>query len=232
MPDIPQDQLRLMVIQGLVSDILLALESRHVFEAIGEHAALVDASTYKPTFATFQYYAMHQFVLAISRLYDQPRGYPLQSAHGVLKFLREQADQLQIQQPIFLEQSMQRLRSWFDPVRSARGPAQTIAAVDVLAGRLPREAENAALGAVRTLRDKRIAHPEHIAVELLPSVTFQDAETLLKIPLEILAVCGAYLNTAFVDNEGAFIMETDAQRPAHSTRRVLRALGITPATPH
>jgi len=42
----------------------------------------------------------------------------------------------------------------------------------------------------------RIGHPERIAVELLPTMTFQDTETLLRIPLKVLAVCGVYLGIA------------------------------------
>jgi hypothetical protein len=224
-----QQQLRSMVADGLASDIFRAIESRHLFEAIGEHAERVNESSYRPTFAALQWYASDQFALAITRLLErQNRSYPLQSAHGVLEFLRLHASEITIQEPVFLMQSMQRLRTWFGTVESTSGAEQTAAAVEILAGRLPRHEENVALRSLRALRDKRIAHPERLSVESLPGTTFQDAETLLKIPMEVLAVCSAYLGIAYVDSYGAFMMDSDAKRPANATRRLLRDIGVAP----
>ena len=52
---------------------------------------------------------------------------------------------------------------------------------------------------------------------------------MLKIPIEALAVCGAYLSTAYVDDQGHLFIETEIQTAANATRRLLREIGIVPS---
>jgi hypothetical protein len=221
-----RDELFTMVHSGPNADIFLALQARHIFGAIGEHAEQINASSYRPVFAVLQSYASDIFVLAVTRLLEREKNYPLRSVHGVLEFLRVHASEIPLKEPVFVIQALLRLGYESD---AFGGAGQTAAVVGVLLGRLPHYADNVALDALRTLRDKRIAHPERLEAESLPTTTWEDAETLLKIPIEALAVCGAYLSTGYVDNEGHLFMDSDAQMAANSIRRLLGEIGILPS---
>lgn len=220
-----RNELLTMVNEGPFADIFLALQARHIFVAIGEHAERINASSFQPVFATLQTYASDGFVLAITRLLEREKsGFPLQSAHGVLKFLKAHASEIPLMQPALLRQAIERLGYQSDAF--GEGESQTAAVVDALLGRLPRASENTALDTLKTLRDKRIAHPERRKAESLPATTWENAEALLKIPIEALAVCGAYLSIAFVDSEGRLTTNSDAQTAAIAMRRLLRQSGI------
>jgi hypothetical protein len=169
-----------------------ALQARHIFVTIGEHAERINASSFQPVFATFQAYA----------------------------------SEIPLREPVFLEQALARLGCRLDAFGEA---SRTADVVDLLLRRLPHYSENAALNALRTLREKRIAHPERLEANSLPTTTWENAETLLKIPIEALAVCGAYLSYAYVDDQGRLFMDTDVRTAATATRRLLRETGIVPS---
>ncbi len=218
------NEFSVMVNAGPQTDLFFALQARQMFIVIGEHADAINASTFQPVFATLQAYASDSFVLAVNRLLEREKTYPLQSIHGVLSFLRAHSSELPIREPAFLEQALTRLG--YRAGAFGGGSEQTAAVAEALLERLPQASENVALDALKTLRDKRIAHPERVKAEFLPTTTWESAGTLLKIPTEALAVCGAYLSIAFVDSDGHSFAESDARVAAFSTHRLLRQSGI------
>jgi hypothetical protein len=217
-----RSEFKRMVMEGIHADLFLALESRHLFEEIGTHAEQINASSFMPVFAVLQGYASTNFILAITRLLERAGNrYALQSVEGTLTYLKAHQDSIPLAQPIWLEQVAERFGY---PSAFASTP---YALIDMLLQRLPHHEENDALDKLKRLRDKRIAHPEQIAADSIAPATWESAVTLLKIPREALAVCGAYLSTGYVDNLGALLMESEAQRAASATRRTLRELKIT-----
>jgi hypothetical protein len=135
-------------------------------------------------------------------------------------FLRDNAQVIRARQPQWIQQSMKRLGAWND-VAHEPGPEQTRAVVDALLSRLPHHTNCAALNALKELRDKRIAHPERAKPEGLPTTSWSEALKLLDMPLEALGVCGAYTSTAYVDDNGKYMMDADAARAGNATRRLL-----------
>ena len=103
------DDLTGILRNGLASDIFLAMQARNIFVKIGEHADQVNASSFQPVFATLQGYASDAFVLAITRLLDRERNYPLQSAHGALVFLKVHASEIPPKQTGIVQQALVRL---------------------------------------------------------------------------------------------------------------------------
>lgn len=214
-------ELSTLVADGVSADIYLAMEAHGIFRTIGERVAEADASTFQPMLVALQAYASGEFVLAVTRLLErQGQNYELHSVHGVLMHLRNNADRIPLIQPIFVQQSMVRLGVW-GAMSHEPGVAQTQAVVDALIARLPHHTNNEALKALKALRDKRIAHPERGRAEALPTTTWPEALKLLEIPVEALAVCGAYTNVAYVDDRGRYLMNVDAARAGVATRRVL-----------
>ena len=165
--------------------------------------------------------ASAEFVLAVTRLLErQGKQYELHSVHGVLMFLNDNAQDITVQQPYWIQQSMERLGMW-TRVPHEPGVGQTHAVVDALLSRLPDHNNSEALKALKELRDKRIAHPERATPEGIPTTTWAEALKLLEIPVVALGVCGAYTSTAYVDDQGRFMMDADAARAGNATRRLL-----------
>jgi hypothetical protein len=222
-------ELNRLVIEGISTDIYLALEAHGIFRTIGERIPAANASTYQPMLVALQAYASAEFVLAVTRLLERQRSYELHSVHGVLTFLRDNAQDIPVQQPIFIEQSMQRLGVW-DSIPAEAGIEQTCAVVEALVLMLPHYAESASLNALKSLRDKRIAHPERSKPTGLPTTSWEEALKLLEVPREALAVCGAYTNVAYVDSTGRLMTDGDAARAGAATRRILE-LSVLPSSP-
>ena len=219
----PAQELVRLVSDGISTDIYLAHEAHGIFRTIGERAPSATASTYQPMLVALQAYASAEFVLAVTRLLERERGkYELHSVHGVLMFLRDNAQVIRARQPLWIQQSMRRLGAW-NEVPHEPGREQTRAVVDALLSRLPHHTNNAALNALKELRDKRIAHPERAKPEGLPTTSWSEALKLLDMPLEALGVCGAYTSTAYVDDNGKYMMDADAARAGSATRRLLVA---------
>jgi hypothetical protein len=207
--------------EGVQTDIYLAHESHGVVKTIGERVAAANASTYQPALLALQSYATAIFILSVTALLEREGStYKLHSVHGALKYLHDNAADIPLKEPVFLEQSMQRLGAW-NSVPQAAGVAQTQAVVNVLITKLPHHTNNTALKALKEQRDKRIAHPERIDANALATTTWDEALKLLDIPSEALAVCGAYTSTAYVDNNGKLFAEGDAAFAAAATRRIL-----------
>jgi hypothetical protein len=218
----PREELKSMVSTGPASDIFKAEQALNLSAAVGESADAVNASTFSQLFSTVQAYATEQFVLAVNRLLEPQKRYSLLSLPGVLAFFGEHAADLTLEQPTFLEQAMDRLGLWTDEIRAATGPDQTRAVVSALQSQLPPANQNAALDALKTLRDKRIAHPEKVAAEAIPRTTWDEAEKLLVMPRQAVAVCGAYYSMAYTDNDGRYFMTTDADTAGYAMRRLFK----------
>jgi hypothetical protein len=221
-----REELKSMVTTGPASDIYKAEQALKLSAVVGESADAVNVSTFSHLFSTVQGYATEQFVLAINRLLEPQKRYALLSLPGVLAFLGEHAADLPLEQPTFLEQAMKRQGLWSDEIRSATGPDQTKAVADALQSKLPVATQNAALNALKALRDKRIAHPENISAEAIPRTTWEEAEKLLVMPRQAVSVCGAYFSMAYTDNEGRYFMTTDAGTAGYAMRRLFKELGI------
>jgi hypothetical protein len=206
---------------GVQTDIYLALESHGIVKTIGERVKAANASTFQPALLALQAYASAVFILSVTALLEREGPtYKLHSVHGVVKYLRDNAANIPLKEPAFLEQSMRRLGAW-DSVPHEPGVAQTHAVVDVLIAKLPHHTNNAALRAMKDQRDKRIAHPERIDANSLATTTWDEALKLLNVPKEALAVCGAFTSTAYVDDKGKLFAEGDAAFAAAATRSIL-----------
>ena len=102
----------------------------------------------------------------------------------------------------------------------------TVVAMSALRSKMPTPDSNPALNALKALRDKRLAHPEHIEAEAIPKTAWEPAEKLIETAQSMMAVLGCITSTIYSDNDGEYFMSTDAQRASMATRRLLVKLGI------
>jgi len=162
-----------MLTKGPQQDIFRADEAHAIVQRIGEHAEAVTASMYVPTFVALQQYSIEQFVLAITRLFDAPKkNYPLRSLPAIVQSVIEHADTLPIKEPAFLQTALTHLAPHIEGFDPSKGGASTLVAMGIVQARLPTPDTSPAVEALKALRDKRLAHPEHIEAESIPKTAW------------------------------------------------------------
>jgi hypothetical protein len=228
-----KDDLNTILTEGVSTDIFKADQALAIVSAIGEHADAVNESTFSNTFVTLQAYGIEQFVLAVTRLYDRIGGYELRNVPAALRFVEANAPSLTIEQPINLKREMQRIGAWTGAMDQLAGADLTAAVCAQLQPLVPTLNTYPALVALKAIRDKRLAHAENIPGTSIPRTTWEEAEKLLIPAKNIGAVLAqAYTSTAYTDEDGRYIADSDASRAAISVQRLLRKVGITPAVAH
>lgn len=226
MPQSPELELREMIERGPLNDIFRADESRAIVEIVGANATAINASTFAPTFVALQSYAIEQFVMAITRMFDQPsKKYQLRSLPAIIAYVAKHGAALPIRLPTTVATALERLGSNVN--------ATTISTQQLMTElnlRLPTSSNNAALEALKTLRDKRLAHAEHI--DEIGATQWQLAEALLQTAKLLLGALGGVSNEEFLDSNGDYMPSADAGRAAFCTRRVLRTFDIGEPFPY
>ncbi|GJL78311.1 MAG: hypothetical protein NPINA01_13000 [Nitrospinaceae bacterium] len=225
--ELPKDKLMDLVKEGPVSDIFRAEQALSLFNTIGDVSKEVNDSTYGEVFATFQSLCIDRFVLSISKLYEKPKDFPLRSVPGVLNFLKENAEQLEIIDSYRLDNQMTRLGTDISKLIKLDAKEKTIYVADRLLSKKPKGMKKT-LDPLVKLRNKHIAHPEVIDVESLLRTTWDAAETLLQYPKDVVgAISDGYLNISYVVDSGEYVLSSDASRVGRGVKRMLAELGIS-----
>jgi hypothetical protein len=212
-------------------DIFRADEARALVETIGTYATAVDASTFGPTFVALQTYAIDEFVLAVTRLFEKPKkNYPLRSLPAIVEHVLANAESLPVREPFFLGEALGHLGV---PISGPEtNSATTRSAMRTLRSLMPSPETHPALEALKLLRDKRLAHPEHVAVESIPKTAWAPADELLRTGQLMLGALGSLTSAGYIDDVGNYFLTSDAQRASVSTHRLFRKLGIAPPLPY
>jgi hypothetical protein len=215
-----------MLTRGPVADISRADEARSIVQAIGDNADAVNASTFSPALVAMQAYAIEQFVLAITRLFEKPsRRFQLRSLPAIVTYAIAREQELPLLEPVIFWSDLKHLGftiAGSDLVATAR---QRIG-MSALQTMIPSSDRDPSLDALKALRDKRLAHPEHVSAEDIPLTTWEPIEKALATAKLIVGVLGAFTGTAYVDNAGEYLLSSDAARAGFATRRLLREIGI------
>lgn len=222
-----QEKLNLLVKEGPAADIFRAEQALSILKATGEAAEEINKNNYGEVFSTFQAFCIDQFILSTSKLYETPRGYPLKSIPAVLEFLKENAHHLDITEPYLLNKQLSRLNIFCPEFDKLDLVEKTLFIHRKLLGLLPSIRNNEALAAIKTLRDKKVAHPEDISIETLQKTTWAMAEELLQYPKDVLGVIGdGYLSTVYMLDNGEYMLSNDAKRVGRGVKRLLTNMGI------
>ena len=112
------------------------------------------------------------------------------------------------------------------------GSESTLTAMGVLRSMMPSAKTDRALDALKGLRDKWLAHPEHIALEGIPKTTWAPADKLLRTGQLMVGALDSLTSTVYLDNAGSYLLTGDARRASVSTHRLLRKLKIAPPVPY
>lgn len=226
MIDDPVKRLKEMVSSGPVEFIFEAEQSLSLIEACGSNQDFLQKHNFGELFGTIQGLAINQFVLSVTKLFEKPSArYPNVGVPSILEFIEQNADRLELQNPKLARQGLEILRLGTSAFDSADSSAQKNAViVQHLRDQIPNIENHAALRALKTLRDKKIAHPEDIDLTAIEKTTWEEGEKLLVLPRGVVGVIGdAYLSTAYWDNKGNYFLSIDGSRVGRAMQRLIKA---------
>ncbi len=220
-------ELKRLVQEGPVTQIIRAEQAISILNVTGAVADQINKKNYGEVISTFQNLCIDQFVLSITKLYEIPREYALNSIPSVLDYFDNNKENLEITEPYSLEQQLMRLGLDLAGFEKLTNAEQNTIIYNELSRRSPSLQDNEALAALKTMRDKKIAHPEDINVQSLEKATWQAAEDLLQYPKDVVGVLGdGYLSTVYMLEDGEYLLTSDATRVGRGMKRMLKDLGI------
>lgn len=222
----PVNRLDQMVKNGPVEYIFEAEQSLSLIEACGSNQEFLLKHNFGELFGTIQGLAVNQFVLAVTKIYEKPnKRYPNLSIHSLLEFVEQNSVQLNFLEPQLARHGLQLLgqeTSDFEAADTAAKKSTVIART--LRKAIPDVESNEALRAVKKLRDKKIAHSEDVALNMIEKTTWKQAEQLLVLPRGIVGLIGdAYLATVYWDDKGDYLGSMDGSRIGRSLTRLIKA---------
>ena len=230
----PKSKLNDIVSVGIAIDLYHVEEVLSLDEFVGREADRINAATFGRFFGSLQVILGRFLILQAARIFEQynPR-YPIRSIPAGVKLLRAHSDQLVIEQREGLIRSLVRLGAPHLQLKSLSDPDLTRFTAEFFDRRLsdcyPEGIDNArAVLALKTVRDKKIAHPEAISSEHLPKSTFADIDQLASFAKAFIGAVGfGYLNIAYEDDGGHFL-SFDAKKSTVSLRRLLQKANVLP----
>ena len=174
-----------------------------ILNTTGALAKEINANNYGEVISTFQTFCVDQFILSISKLYERLGRFQLKSIPAVLQYFEQNSEYLEITEPHLLNQQLTRLDLQIPDFVNQDKNTKNLMVHHKLTNHLPDINSNDALSTLKTIRDKKIAHPEDISAESLPGITWGEAEQLLIAPKDIMGIIGdGYLSTVYMLDDG------------------------------
>jgi len=82
--------------------------------------------------------------------------------------------------------------------------------------------------AIKTIRDKVIAHHELVDVATLPTATYAEIDELIEFAKNFVAMVGrAYTSVVYDGADGRYSLTSDAERSTVCLKRLLSAAGVS-----
>jgi hypothetical protein len=233
------EELRDILDGGIGPDIYLAERARELHKAVGIAADAVNEAGLGELFGAVQNAAVGELTLSIAKLFERPSAsYSIRSIPAAIALLSKKADGLRPIQCLSSLTDFARARLDVDILRALSGEQFTRALGRILKSSCPDPKKagtcdlSRALDALRTSRDKAIAHNESVNRDGLPKTKWSEAEALLQYARHVGAgLAMAYLGSAWTDDTGYFIRSGDARVAGSQLRRLLKAANISPKAP-
>jgi hypothetical protein len=219
---------------GLASDIFRAERAIALLRVSGTRADEINngKGNFGELFGAFQTALTTEATLAVARLYDRPSPrYPTRCLVGVLNFLCEHNDELPpIREPhqlglaLLVMNPPEALLSLAKDGAAAFGRDFAAFALEILSA----SARGENIARLKQLRDKSLAHNEHVAA--IDAPTWNSLIDLVDLAKQVVGILGwAYFSTAYTIN-GEYLMSEDAQRASYALNRLLNVLYVPGAT--
>lgn len=231
---ISRQDLEAIIQDGLASDIFRAERAIALLQVSGTRADEINSGNgnFGELFGAFQAALTTEATLAIARLYDRPsQRHPTRCLAGVLDFLAEHNDELpKIREPHQLGLSLLTMNPPTELLEIVNDGSAAFGTAFATFGRellsIPERREN--IDRLKILRDKSLAHNEHVAT--IDAPTWNALIDLIELAKQVVGIFGwAYFSTAYTIN-GEYIMSEDARRASRALARLLDRLYVPAAT--
>ena len=199
----PRDTFDAIIAKGVAIDIFQAEEALAIDKLIGNEADRINEATFGAFFGSLQVILGRYLILAVNRVFERENSrFQIRSIPAAIKFLQDNAGELQIVQKPGLIRSLKRLGCNAPEIETLSDTDLTLFTADFFSQTLPKPKLNDSGGpfdesllALKAVRDKSIAHHEVVDLNEFPKATYGDIGELIKYAKGFLSAVGfGYLN--------------------------------------
>lgn len=229
-------ELRCAAVAGLIFRVERALA---VNRQIGVTADAINKANFGDLFASLQGALTEVAILNTVKLFDRStRRHPIESLPALAEHIYARRTRLRMRDRNRTIQFLAEEGVDADALKLSEDIALTDLLVARLRGMFPDAKrptllrQDIVLRGLKAQRDKVIAHSEVIAGDVLPAATLEGLTVLVDLAKRQLGVIAwAYLNTAYVVDDGEYVLTSDAERGASAMRRLLQAAALEVGQP-
>ena len=213
-----------LITGGVAITVFQAEEAMRLEDLVGREALRINAAGFGAFFGSLQVILRRYIILTAAQLFEEPsQRYVVQSVPAAIRFLDDHADALVVEQGRGLLRSLSRLGAPVQDVEEASDPELTR-----FVARFFRRSR-VDVTALKTLRNKVVAHSEAVPLEDLPKPTDAEIEQAVALARSFVgAVALGYLSIGYEDDRGSSSISSDAQRATTSLRRLLQRADVLP----
>lgn len=226
--DEPKATLLDIVRYGISEDLYHLEEAISLNDYISNNATDINKATFGCFFGSLQIIIGRFLVLQTARIFEPINSrYTIRSINTAISILEKYATALNIEQRIGMIHSLVRCGCNADELTRLddTGLTRYIAHYfkSILTESNPEGSSIAdSLIAIKTLRDKTIAHPESVCTSTLPTATLEEVDVLVRLAKQFVGIIGwGYLSIAYEDESGHYYMTSDAKRSTSCLQRLL-----------
>jgi hypothetical protein len=211
---------------GVVHDIFEAEETLAILMFTGQNAKAINEATFGAFFGELQRILGQTLQLSVARMFEREKTYPLRSIPAALNFLKERCGYIPIRDRPALLSALRKLGHHDEASSHSSYQDLTFAVADAFLHELER-LQSVAGTAIKTIRDKVIAHRERIAEDALPRATYAQIDELIAYAKDVTTAVGhGYTGVGYRADGGQYYLTSDAERAVRSLKRLLTAAGV------
>jgi hypothetical protein len=232
----PTEALRDILYAGVGPDIRTAERARELHRKIGLSADAINDAGYGEFFGTVQSAAVSELVLSIAKVFERAsKRNAVRSIPAAIALMAKAGSGLLPLEPAASLPDFERAGIDVTSLRATPRDGFSTELARLLLDSCPDASKadacelSATLDALRTTRDKAIAHNEAVDGDTFPRTKWSEAENLLLYAKNVVAgLAMAYFGSAWTDDSGTYVSSHDSQVAASQLRRLLVAAGISP----
>lgn len=201
-----------IICKGVKWEIFEAEGATKLYEEIGKHQDDLNKNKFDDLFGFLQNALLAQTILAVNKIYERPGKFPSRSIPAALNLLQDHSTSLKIEHR---EQLEDKLAGWGveENLKTKSDQEVTKVTVEQIEKILLAENTDNALKDLKTLRNKRIAHPEFIDEKELPHVLWKEIDNLIEVAKKIVGIVGNhYLGVFYESPDGEYELSYNSLR--------------------
>jgi len=221
-----------IISNGLVLDIFEAEQALALENLIGINAAAINEQKFGNLFGSLQVILAKCFILAVTRLYEKPNSrYQIRSIPEALNVLEKYAKEFEIKRKSIVISKLEELGYDAGELKKMSDVNLTMKVVKYFSENLPKSLISEAgmpkaLDALKTIRDKAIAHREAMEVSGLKIPSYAKIDQLIDLAIRFVIIVGnGYLGINY-EIAGRYFHTSGAKRASRSLRRLLVKAGV------